>query len=127
MKVPVISLRQPIAELILRGEKTIETRSRKANLSGTIYLHASLGKSWPARVGLDVGSLPRGCIVGKVEVMDRKVYSSLAEWSADAEKHLAGLPKKLPMYGYVLSHPVRIPPFPCKGQLGLPFWVEWKE
>ncbi|MEK6902975.1 MAG: ASCH domain-containing protein [archaeon] len=124
MRVPVISLRQPILELILRGEKTIETRTRKVDLPKTIYLHASMGKPWDAKVDFDIHSLPRGFILGKVDVIGRKSYTSIEEWNTDKGKHLAGLSKSMPMFGYLLQNPVRIEPILCKGQLGLPFWVE---
>ena len=124
MRIPVISLRQPIVELILRGHKTIETRTRKVHLPSVVYLHASLGKPWNTRVDFDLDSLPRGFILGKVQVVSRKMYTNKEEWQADSYKHLAGILTKFPMYGYALQNPVRVKPIPCKGQLSLPFWVE---
>ena len=72
-----LSIRQPWAELILRGIKTTEQRSRPTTIRGRIYIYAALGRSHPddeaeceADYGIDVDSLPRGVIVGTVELHD---------------------------------------------------------
>jgi len=77
-----LSIRQPYAELILRGEKTIEYRSRSTKIIGErFYIYASKGRGrWALGDGRDAGSsthpltpslngggspeLPRGVIVG---------------------------------------------------------------
>lgn len=72
-----LSVRQPFAELIIRGVKTAEERSRPTHVRGRIYIYASLGR-WPAadeaewaeEFGLDVDGLPRGVLVGTVELYD---------------------------------------------------------
>jgi hypothetical protein len=72
-----LSIRQPWAELIMRGEKTIEVRSLRTNIRGRVHVYASLGDVHPesrARVvrqyGLDVDALPRGVLLGTVEIVD---------------------------------------------------------
>ena len=40
--ITAISIRQPFVEMILRGNKTIEYRSRKTNIRERVYLYASL-------------------------------------------------------------------------------------
>ena len=60
-----LSIRQPYAELILRGLKTIEYRSRPTRIIGQrFYLYASLGKTPPitpvARPWSTDLALPRG-------------------------------------------------------------------
>ena len=125
-RIPCISFRQPIPEMILRGIKTMETRSRNANLKGTYYIHVSKGKTW-AREDLDFSleDLPKGVVVGKVDIVETKIYRNANEWFADSKKHgISSLPPQFPFYGFVLKNPVRVKPFACKGQLGLPFWVE---
>lgn len=71
-----LSVRQPWAELIVRGEKTIEVRSIRTNIRGRVHVYASLGETHPedrARVnrqyGLDIDRLPRGVLVGTVEIV----------------------------------------------------------
>jgi hypothetical protein len=71
-----LSVRQPWAKLIVRGEKTIEVRSIRTNIRGRVHVYASLGETHPehrARVnrqcGLDIDRLPRGVLVGTVEII----------------------------------------------------------
>ncbi len=72
-----LSVRQPWAELIIRGEKEIEFRNYPTGVRGTVYIYASATR-YPAedeqemqtQYDLDLDSLPRGVIVGTVEVYD---------------------------------------------------------
>lgn len=72
--VRAISIRQPYVELILRGTKTREYRSRPTNIRERVYLYASLRPAeWAAdwrKVGKRPGHLPTGVIVGSVEIVD---------------------------------------------------------
>jgi hypothetical protein len=69
-----LSIRQPYAELVLRGEKTREYRSTLTSIRGRVLIYASLKPaddpaSWD-EVGRVAGSLPAGVIVGSVEIVD---------------------------------------------------------
>ena len=72
-----LGIRQPWAELILRGVKTIEVRSQPTNVRGPIYLY--VGKKLadiPAadrmisQHDLDLDALPMGIIVGTIDIID---------------------------------------------------------
>ena len=66
-----LSIRQPLSELILLGEKTKEYRSRRTLIRERVYLYA--GKK--VAVGFpkdEVALLPRGVIVGSVEIVGCK-------------------------------------------------------
>jgi hypothetical protein len=72
-----LGIRQPWAELILRGIKTIEVRSLRTSIRGPIYIYASklVAGTEPAREAaakhcIDVDRLPRGLLVGTVEIVD---------------------------------------------------------
>ena len=72
-----LGVRQPWAELILRGEKTIEVRSRNTNVRGTIYLYASKKVSThPAaeksakQHKIVPDEFPMGVLVGTVDIID---------------------------------------------------------
>ncbi len=81
-----LSIRQPAAEAIMRGAKDVEYRKRSTNIRGRIYIYASLGRSDPAEEEGDLKrwkmtdasleDLPRGVIVGTVELYD----SEGGEW-----------------------------------------------
>jgi predicted RNA-binding protein with PUA-like domain len=71
-----LSVRQPWAELIIRGDKTIEARTIRTNIRERVFIYGSLGDvdiEDQARVrreyGLDIGSLPRGVLVGSVKIV----------------------------------------------------------
>lgn len=68
-------IQQPWAELILRGIKTIEVRRLPVRPGGPIYLYASKQPSKTAyaidaaeKHGLEIENLPRGLLVGTIEV-----------------------------------------------------------
>jgi hypothetical protein len=73
-----LSVRQPYVELILRGKKRQEYRSRPTNIRGRVYLYAGLKPgdyAWAAkkyRVRCSSDSLPVGRIVGSVELVGCK-------------------------------------------------------
>ena len=75
-----LSIRQPWAELILRGRKVNEFRSRPTNIRGRVLLYASLNRGdWLdehlAEIGHgfaagEIDGLPRGVLVGSVVIDD---------------------------------------------------------
>ena len=71
-----LGIRQPWAELILRGVKTIEVRSQNTNHRGPIYIYAAkkladipAAEKAARQFRLDVTELPRGVVVGTVEIV----------------------------------------------------------
>jgi hypothetical protein len=71
-----LGVKQPWAELILRGIKTIEVRSQDTSVRGRIYLYASkrVSEIEPAldaarQHQLDLSALPYGLLVGSVEIV----------------------------------------------------------
>lgn len=86
-----LSVRQPWAELIISGRQTIETRSQPTKIRGRVYVYASLGRypraaemEWAQQYGLDIDRLPRGVLVGTVEIFD--CYGE--EWRLRAPRRL---------------------------------------
>ena len=72
--VRAISIRQPYAELILRGIKKEEYRSRRTTIRGRVYIYASLtnaddDEAWE-QTRKRPGAFPRGVVVGSVEIVD---------------------------------------------------------
>lgn len=68
-----ISIQQPFVEEILRGTKKYEYRSRPTHIRGRVYLYASLRNGEVSRwkkIRVEPGTLPKGLIVGSVEIVD---------------------------------------------------------
>jgi predicted transcriptional regulator len=65
-----LSIRQPLAEMILTGDKTWEFRSRSTLIRERVYLYASKAlarvNGFPEAQAL---ALPRGVIVGSIEIV----------------------------------------------------------
>lgn len=65
-----LSIRQPLAEMILTGEKAWEFRARTTHIRERVYLYASKAlatvEGFPPARAL---TLPRGVIVGSVEIV----------------------------------------------------------
>jgi hypothetical protein len=75
-----LSIRQPHAEAIVRGIKKIEYRNMPTSIRGRIQIYASLGRYSAAEEaemleeygidGIACDDLPRGVLIGTVEVHD---------------------------------------------------------
>ncbi len=65
-----LSIQQPMSELILTGHKTEEYRSRRTLIRERVYLYAGkkFKTDFPGFSGAKAALLPRGVIVGSVEV-----------------------------------------------------------
>jgi len=127
-----LSIRQPWASLILKAGKDIENREWPTKYRGRILVHAAKGmtraehedaiafaveairadprnadatkKVTLRELGFAFDDLPRGGIVGSVEIVDC-VRTSDSPWFVGS-------------YGFVLRDPQPLPFTPWKGQLG---------
>lgn len=116
-----LSVRQPWAWLILHAGKSLENRTWRTKVRGRVLLHAAKGMArdeWLASMlfaehiarcdpallrQADRLSVPRGGIVGSVEIVDC-VERSDSSWYMGA-------------IGFVLRDPRPMPFVPCKGAL----------
>lgn len=118
-----LGIRQPWAELILRGHKTIEVRTLGTNVRGPIYLYTSKVLASSAvvdeallRHGLDAEVLTTGVIVGVVDLVAcRQGRRSDAAAACVPPAELTG------KFAWELAHPRRIDP-PVKPRF-LPYGV----
>ena len=116
-----LSIKQPWAELILQGRKTIEIRSWNTRYRGYFLIHASKKPDIEAiRVfDFDLKRLLCGYILGYAKLSDVILYNSEKEFMKDKNKHLSIHGKtKYPVYGFVLEDVHRIKPIKYKGKLG---------
>ena len=114
-----LSLKQPWAELILQGKKTIETRIWNTNFRGEFLIHASGNLDEEAMKAYSFKELPRRAIIGKATLTEVKEYPTKEEWLADNDKHLAGdLWDGRKRYGFILINVQRLIPKQMPGKLG---------
>ncbi len=104
-----LSIRQPWAELIMRGIKTIEVRTRLTHKRARVQVYASSGRVQAddeARVqrdhDIDVDGLPRGVLVGTIEIVDcQRVRPS------DSDAAGFSIRRDDASFGWHLARPVR--------------------
>jgi len=115
-----LSVKQPWAWLIVNGHKPLENRGSRTSFRGDVFIHASKGMTVKEYeecvdfVAREVGNilipshdrLPRGGIVGLVEIYD-SVDSSDSPWFVGP-------------WGHLLRNAYPLPLQPCLGALG--FW-----
>jgi hypothetical protein len=105
-----LSIRQPFAELILRGVKKIEYRSIPTHKRERVYIYASRvpvddAGSW-AKVKLEPGDLPTGVLVGTVEIVGCDGEPGDYQWKLARPKRL-----KKPIKPKRMPQPVFFSPF----------------
>ena len=114
----VLSLKQPFAELIVSGRKTIELRNWYTKFRGDFLIHASKNPDKDAMKKFGFTDLPLGFIVGKSKLIGVKEYKNEEEHKKDNDKHLAD--SSWGKFGFILEDSERIEPVAAKGMLG--FW-----
>jgi hypothetical protein len=127
-----LSIRQPWASLIIKGFKDVENRSWRTSIRGEIAVHASASKAeddwedaiitvaviraialseakeWLIKTIGEFDKLPRGAILGTVEITDCK-RERMSPWHFDEN------------WGFYLQNPKELKkPIPAKGKRG--FW-----
>ena len=117
-----LSLKQPWAELILQGKKTIELRKWNTNFRGEFLIHAPSNLDEEKMKEYNFKDLPKQAVIGKAVLKDVKIYNNEEEFLKDSDKHLAST-MEWGKYGFVLEKPERIKPVKQKGSLGF-FEVE---
>jgi len=118
IKMKTLSLKQPFAELIVSGKKTIELRNWNTKFRGKFFIHASKIPDSKSMKKFGFDKLPVGAIVGKAELIEVKKYEEEKEHKKDRSRHLAD--SSWGKYGFVLKNAKRIKPVEAKGKLG--FW-----
>jgi hypothetical protein len=116
-----LTIRQPWAELILRGRKRFELRSWKTKYRGPLVIHAAahVHNNFAVELGLNPDRLVSGAFVGvailkEVRPFTRADSKLLLKRRADIGGWESGL------YSWVLTRPRRLArPIRGKGKLGL--------
>ncbi len=110
-KLKALSIRQPWADLIVRGLKTIEVREWQVSHRGPFLIQVSNTVDWKSMAALGYESadaLPRRRLIGYAEVSD--VFPFTRErWLATLKEHWVVHPLPEPSFGAVLAN---VKPFP---------------
>jgi hypothetical protein len=117
--IKALTIRQPWAELILRGRKPYELRSWRTNHRGPLVIHAAMrvDSEDTKRLGLNPEKLITGSFVGVAVLSDVRRYTS--EDARLLRGKRAGGRWYPHLFSWVLKKPRRISPIKAKGQLGL--------
>ncbi len=121
MKVKALSFRQPWAELILRGIKTLDLRTWTTRHRGPLAIYASKTVEREAcrANGVNAGQLITGAVLGVVDLVGI-VELDEASYHARTAEHLGGRSFRPPMYGWELANPrLLLEPVPARGRLRL--------
>lgn len=116
-----LSIRQPWAELILQGRKTMELRTWSTTYRGPIAIHAAqrYKEAYCRLYGLDPDQLVRGALVGTVEIVE-VVPLDEASYLAHTAEHLRPGAWPGDLVGWRLANPLRLAtPIPLRGRQGL--------
>lgn len=111
-----LSIKQPFAELVVQGRRTIEIRTWNTKFRGEFLVHASqkIDKEICKLHKIEPSKLIYGAIIGKAFLYDVKEYKSVKEFIKDKSKHLATERYVDHKYGFLLRDAKR---------LGKPFYM----
>ncbi len=86
-----LSLKQPYADLLATGRKTIEIRKWNTNFRGPFLIHASknVNKDACLTLGIDENKIVKGAIIGKAFVYDVIKYTTMDVFWSDRYKHFS--------------------------------------
>ncbi|HKO40768.1 MAG TPA: ASCH domain-containing protein [Nitrososphaeraceae archaeon] len=95
-------MKQPYADLLAFGEKTIELRKWYTKFRGEFLIHASKNIDLQAceRLDIDIDKLTIGAIIGSAFLYDFKEYSNQEEFNKDKQKHFSLVTKYFDGYKY---------------------------
>jgi len=102
MKIKAISLKQPWANMIVEGKKTIETRKWSTTYRGDILICSSKKP--------DI--VPAGCALAIVQIVDCRPMTM-------RDSEAACCPPYHGAWSWILENIRPIDPFPVKGMLGI--------
>jgi hypothetical protein len=116
-----LSLKQPYAELLVSGMKTIEVRKWKTKFRGQFLVHESKNIDEKAckRLKIDQAKIVTGAVVGKASLYYVISYGSKNSFLRDKNKHFASSTYDKPKFGFLVYQAERFDtPVPIRGKLG---------
>lgn len=125
VKVKALSFRQPWADLVVAGKKSLDLRTWTTAYRGPLAVYASntVDEEASRAQGMDPGRLTTGAVVGLVDLVGI-VPLDEASYRAREAEHLAGRSFRQGLYGWELANPRALArPVAARGRLRL-FEVE---
>jgi hypothetical protein len=120
-----LSLKQPYADLLATGRKTIEIRKWNTNFRGSFLIHASknVNKNACLTLGYDESNMVKGAIIGKAFVYDVRKYTTIDVFFDDRQKHFSiediKLDHSFKRYGFLVKDALKFrEEIPYLGKLG---------
>jgi len=118
-RAPALSIKQPWAELILRGRKQIEVRSWSTAYRGFVWLHTGRSRDTAAAQYFNLENLPLGAHVGGMDLMDVIPFDP-DRWQKWRPNHLSPGTWHAGLFAWMITNPVRLRrPVSAAGQRGL--------
>jgi|SRR5215470_19165807 len=114
-----LSIRQPWAELILSGKKTMELRTWATDYRGLLWLHTGLKSNPELECAFGFENLYKGGYLGSI-IISGVIPLDGNDWEFYRSKHLDTGHYQSGYYGWFLESPHRFcAPIPGPGKLGL--------
>ena len=116
---PALSIRQPWAELILRGTKTIEIRNWSTDFRGPLWIHTGKQGNPCLELEYDLHELFHGGYVGSC-VLQAVIAFDCRRWELWKERHLDFGDYRPGYFAFMLTNVAKfVEPLPGLGRLGL--------
>lgn len=114
-----LSIRQPWAELILQGRKTIELRTWETDYRGPLWLHTGKAADLDLDRSFGVPDPPRGAFLGRITLVDISPIDP-PRWERWRSQHLDSGRYHPGLFAWHLSSAERLrQPVPAPGRLNL--------
>ena len=116
---PALSVRQPWAELVISGRKSIEVRQWWTEYRGPLWIHSGVTQDVEMEHTFGFEQLYRGGFIGRVTLTAIVRFDS-DRWTRWRERHMSEGVMPQTAYGWIFKDPQRLKePFPARGLPGL--------
>lgn len=117
--IPALSIRQPWAELILSGRKTVELRRWSTDYRGPLWIHAGIHSAPELERHFGYSELFHGGYLGKV-VLEAIVPMDPERWDLWRDSHLDAAEYQEGFFAFILADHLRFDhPIAGRGNLKL--------